>query len=78
MAGTAIIWVLMLATNFSVTPHTGGAVGAFVNESACSRSAARMNATVSTPSARWECQRIELVVKSPHAGKTAPQWMAVP
>jgi hypothetical protein len=76
---TTVIWLLLLATDFSVTPHGGMAAGAYNSQAACLLAAADLD-TLLPPGkqARNECQRIVVVACSRQAPipKQVPRWQA--
>jgi hypothetical protein len=76
---TTVVWLLLLATGFSVTPHEGMAVGAYNSEAPCLLAAADLGTRLPPgKQARYECQRIELVRCSQSAPtpKQVPRWQS--
>jgi hypothetical protein len=76
---TTVIWLLLLATDFGVTPHGGMAAGAYNSQAACLSAAADLDTLLPPgPQARNECQRIVLVRCSPSEPipKQVPRWQA--
>ena len=76
---TTVIWLLLFATDISVTPHGGMAAGAYSSGAPCLLAAADLGTLLApgTP-ARYECQRIVLVVcsRSAPTPNQVPRWQA--
>jgi hypothetical protein len=69
-----IIWLLFMATDFSMTPHNGSPVGAYHSQSACLLAAAELSTAFQKDNTdtqlrlEYECRKIELL----ECSKSAP------